>query len=251
MADRHAPPGGAERTLYVLAVLARHGQPLCVADLAGLTGLAVSTLYRQLALLKHWGFVQENAGAYAPGPTCLQLAWGFDQTSWLVRETLPEIQKLSNQTNETVGLMVAVQGQVVCLDMVESRLPLRCAFTKGKGLPLTRGASAKALLAFMASAQRKAVLQDPQAVAQLGDEGLERLSSELEQIRRQGYAVSTNEVDEGVWGVSVPIIPHVGKLLGAITVMAPVSRVENRRQQLTDLTVEAVRRIATRLHGLD
>src|SRR5690606_31515737 len=87
VADRHAPPGGAERTLYVLAVLARHGQPLCVADLAGLTGLAVSTLYRQLALLKHWGFVQENAGAYAPGPTCLQLAWGFDQTSWLVRET--------------------------------------------------------------------------------------------------------------------------------------------------------------------
>ena len=245
----NAPPGGSERTLYVLAVLARHGLPLSVAELAKLSGLAVSTLYRQLALLKHWGFVQEDAGSYMPGPTCLQLAWGFDQTSWLAREALPEMQQLSNQTNESVGLMVAAHGQVVCLEMVESRLPLRCAFTKGKGLPLTQGASAKALLAFLPPAQRRAVLQEVQA-AVTNEGGMERLAGELETIRRQGFATSTSEVDEGVWGISVPILPHAGKLLGAITLMAPVSRVETRHQQLTDLTVETVRRIASRLSCL-
>jgi len=243
------PPGGAERTLYVLATLARHGRPLTAAELAALTRLAPSTLYRQLALLKQWGFVQENAGAYMPGPTCLQLAWGFDQTSYLLHESLPEMQKLSDQTEETVGLMVAVQKQVVCLDMVESRLPLRCAFTKGKGLPLTRGASAKALLAFMPTAQRKAVLQDPDTVAQLGPGGLQRLEADLEKIRQQGYAVSADEVDQGVWGVSVPIIPHVGKLLGGITLMAPVSRVDARSRSLIEQAVAAARRISARLHS--
>ncbi|AHV94790.1 iclR helix-turn-helix domain protein [Bordetella holmesii ATCC 51541] len=47
--------GGADRVLYVLATLARHESPLTIAALAEQTGLAQSTLYRQIALLKRWG----------------------------------------------------------------------------------------------------------------------------------------------------------------------------------------------------
>ena len=42
---------GADRVLYVLATLARHDGPLSIAALAEQTGLAQSTLYRQVALL--------------------------------------------------------------------------------------------------------------------------------------------------------------------------------------------------------
>ena len=48
---------GADRVLYVLATLAWHDGPLSIAALAEQTGLAQSTLYRQVALLKRWGFV--------------------------------------------------------------------------------------------------------------------------------------------------------------------------------------------------
>lgn len=247
----HQVPGGSERTLYVLAVLARHGEPLSVAELAVKTGLAPSTLYRQLALLKRWGFVQETDGEYAPGPTCLQLAWGFDQTSYLAHEALPDMTALSERTNETVGLMVAVHDQVVCIDMVESRLPLRCTFTKGKGLPLLHGASAKALLAFLPNAQRQIILRGIAGGAGPDAIDSQALSLELEQIRRNGHAISAGEVDDGVWGISVPILPHVGKLMGAITLMAPITRVEHRRQSLTDLTVETAQRISRRLRNFD
>eukprot|EP01034_Spumella_vulgaris_P046358 gene46358-57806_t len=65
----------ADRVLHVLAVLAQHGQPMSAAELMEATGLARSTLYRQLARLKQWGFVLESSGHYAPGPLSLQLAW--------------------------------------------------------------------------------------------------------------------------------------------------------------------------------
>ena len=68
---------GAERVLLVLAARASHGKAMSVKDLLAVTGLAQSTLYRQIALLKRWGFVAENAGHYAPGPISLQLALGF------------------------------------------------------------------------------------------------------------------------------------------------------------------------------
>jgi len=241
-------PGGAERPLFVLATLAAHGAPLSVAALADTTGLATSTLYRQLALLKHWGFVQEADANYMPGPRCLQLAWGFDQSSWLMRESQPEMQDLSNQTNETVGLMVAVDEQVVCLDMVESRQSLRCTFVKGRSLPLWHGASAHALLAFLPQPQRERIMQagarhnPPVDVAQL--------QQELAHIREQGFATSTGEVDDGVWGVSVPIFPTTDRLMGAITLMAPVSRSQPRQQQWIALTRKYARRIEARLRSL-
>ena len=138
--DQSVGPG-ADRVLYVLATLARHDGPLSIAALAEKTGLAQSTLYRQVALLKRWGFVAEHEGEYGPGPLCVQLAWGFDQSSFLIHEAQPDMAALAAASGETIGLLVAVKDQAVCLDMVESQHPLRCSFTKGRGLPLARSPS--------------------------------------------------------------------------------------------------------------
>jgi len=248
--SKPSPAGGAERMLYLLTLLAQHARPLTVAELAETSGLATSTLYRQLALLKSWGFVQESAGNYMPGPTCLQLALGFDQASWLVREALPEMRRLSEKTNETIGLMVVAHEQMVCLEMVESRHSLRCAFVKGKGLPLFFGASAKSLLAFLPAARRTAIVLDAVQSGVLSDAERGELEREIIQIRSQGFAVSSSEVDEGIWGVSAPLLQGKDKLLGTLTLMAPISRAGAQTQGFIQQTRQCAARIITRLHGL-
>jgi len=70
-------PNGSERLLYVLNLLAQQGQPMSVAELIQASGLPVSTLYRQLALLKSWGFVQESGACYMPGPVVLTKPHGW------------------------------------------------------------------------------------------------------------------------------------------------------------------------------
>src|SRR5690606_2468127 len=103
-------------------------------------------------------FVAEQGGEYGPGPLCVQLAWGFDQSSFLVQESQPDMARLAGESGETVGLLVATRDQAVCLDMVESQHPLRCSFVKGRGLPLLRGASARSLMAFMPPARLRALM---------------------------------------------------------------------------------------------
>ena len=235
---------GADRVLYVLATLARHDGPLSIAALAEQTGLAQSTLYRQVALLKRWGFVAEHDGEYGPGPLSVQLAWGFDQSSFLIHEAQPDMAALAVASGETIGLLVAVRDQAVCLDMVESQHPLRCSFTKGRGLPLARarrpspaglhaGARLQAALGYLA-----------------GEAGMDpaRLSGELDHTRA-GYAVTDSEVDAGVWGVSVPIFQRAHQAVASITLMAPSTRAAQRPQALIDMTVGAARRISLKLQA--
>jgi DNA-binding IclR family transcriptional regulator len=240
---------GAERLLLVLTALASHGKAMSVKDMLGATGLAQSTLYRQVALLKRWGFVTDDDGFYAPGPICLQLALGFDVNSMLVEASRDSMMQLSRATQESVGLIVAVNDQVICLEMVESTQSLRCSFEKGRAVPLRAGASAKSLLAFMADKTRSETLGRQFA----GDDAARAaLEAELDGIRARGYAISDSEIDPGVWGVSAPVFRRTARGAGAsasITLMAPSSRAAGREQQLADWTVRTANAISARLQN--
>ncbi|BAN26651.1 IclR family transcriptional regulator [Caballeronia insecticola] len=241
---------GAERLLLVLTALASHGKAMSVKDMLGATGLAQSTLYRQVALLKRWGFVTEDAGFYAPGPISLQLALGFDINSMLVEASRDGMMQLSRTTQESVGLIVAVNDQVICLEMIESTHSLRCSFEKGRAVPLRAGASAKSLLAFMPDKARAETLE-----RQFADDHAARaaLETELDGIRARGYAVSDSEVDPGVWGVSAPVFRRASRSAGAnasITLMAPSSRAIGREHQLADWTVRTANAISSRLQAV-
>lgn len=246
---QEAPGTGAERILLVLASLAHHGKAMSVRELVGKTGLAQSTLYRQIALLKRWGFVSEDGGRYAPGPVSLQLALSFDLGSHLIEASRGAMQRLARSSGESVGLLVAVKEQVICLEMVESLHSLRCSFEKGRAVPLKAGASAKSLLAFMNERRCAEILK----IMFAGDDaGRRALSEQLAHIRTEGYVVSDSEVDPGVWGVSAPIFARGGRTSGsvaAITLMAPVTRVPGREAALIDATLSTAREISRRLQA--
>ena len=152
--------------------------------------------------------------------------------------------QLAKKCGESVGLMVAVNDQVTCLDMVDSEQSLRCSFSKGRSHPLSRGASAKAVLAHLPPAMADNIVQ-----RQLygKDEEITRLLQELAAIRSQGYAISEGEVDWGVWGVSAPVFYKPGQAAGAITLMAPAIRAEERQRELIAATVQAAAAISERL----
>lgn len=235
-----------ERVLQVLACIARHGQAISAKDLAVQTQLPLSTLYRHLVPLKKWGWVQEHAqtGAYEPGPLALQLAWGFDHHSYLMAKARPEIEQLMARSGESVGLMVYLNGQVICLDMQDSKQALRCSFSKGRANSSVRGASAKALLAFLPAPLQRSLL-----AAQGADDvpDADNLLQQLNTIRQQRYAVSENEIDQGVWGVSAPVFSGKTLLEATLSLMAPVSRAHPRQAELIQMTLAAADRLSKHL----
>ena len=248
-ADSAAPVATSERILHVLACIARQGEAMAARELAAQTGLPLSTIYRHLAVLKKWGWVQEHAcsGLYEPGPLAVQLAHGFDQHSWLMQAARPEIEQLVQRSGESVGLLCYLHGQVVCLDMQESQQALRCSFAKGRANSSVRGASAKALLAFLPETVQQQLLD--QNFIDVPDVQAHRdvVEQELQRIRTQRYATSENEIDLGVWGVSAPVFSGKSQLIATLSLMAPVHRSlvrQGGQAELINMTLAAANRIS-------
>lgn len=55
--------------------------------------------------------------------------------------------------------------------------------------------------------------------------------------------MSTGAVDEGVWGVSVPVLDRQGQLTGTVSTMAPEFRGRRNHQALLTLTHAAAQDI--------
>jgi DNA-binding IclR family transcriptional regulator len=237
-------PAHSDRALLVLSVLAQSKAPLSAAELAQATGLAQSTLYRHIATLRRWGFVMESEGRYSPGPVSVQLASGFDDNSELVLAARPHMEALARQSHESVALITIVNERVVCLEMIDSEHSLRCSFDRGRSVPARDGASAKCLLAHLPAEQRDALLELIE-----GEDPAQRAAriAELDAIRQAGHAVTQGEVDPGVWGASAPLLAAGKQLRGAITLMAPLTRVAGLEDALTHMTVVTAARISRAL----
>jgi len=229
-----------QRAIAYLLHLAGEG-PTSVPRMAEHFGVPVSTAYRYVAALKDAGLVWVlPGGALGLGPRCVQLETSFRQSvdSWSpYRAVMGELARI---TGETVALLVPLEHEAVCIDTVESDQPLRYTFSKGVAKPMLRGASTKVMLPYLPDHCVEALFERDTV---LGPEGRVRLMADLPRIRQQGYAVSREEVDQGVWAVGVPVLNDSGKLEGALSIIAPIFRVEGREAFLIRATLEATKQM--------
>ncbi|PTW59319.1 IclR family transcriptional regulator [Breoghania corrubedonensis] len=230
----------AERILDALFVVTASDKPMSANEIAAALDVPLSTAYRHIAVLKHYDLVVDlgREAGFAPGIGCWRIGRGFDDNRFLATLAEPEMRALAARTQESVGLMRAAAGDVYCAEMIESPLSLRCSFVKGSAQPLRAGASAKSLLAFMSQARRSAALKNGPTGA-----ALQKLEADLAAIRSQGYAESESEVDFGVWGVSAPVFSAPGQMECSLTVMVPVIRVGDRREEFIAATVASAENI--------
>lgn len=224
-----------DRILSVLAFVVSAAKPVSPQEIAAGLALPISTVYRLLTHLKTWGFISDSTqkSRYSAGAVSLQMSQQFMAHSFLFDAARPALQRLSSRTQETVALIVSNQYQTICVDMIESPQALRCSFSVGKGQSLTRGASAKTLLAFSSTHMQQAVLSkylpDPAQQAEL--------QQQLQRIKTQGYGVSVGELDPGVWGAAAPIFKRQA-LQGIVAIMAPHSRVMGKEPILIQAVLD-------------
>ncbi|MDD0974785.1 IclR family transcriptional regulator [Pseudomonas fontis] len=233
-----------DRLLQILVALGQADEALSAKELSLNLEQPLSSTYRHLKTLLRWGLAEDNGqGRYLPGPACLQLAKKFDREAVLVTLAKPELKRLAELSQESVALMVPSNGQAICIELIDSPQPLRCCYQKGLAQPLRVGASARVLLAHMDALRSQAILEE-QGVE---DDALATYQQSFIAIREQGYAVSLSEIDEGIWGVSAPVVDSRNRLHGAISLMAPAFRAEQSAERLTRWTREVALRVSARL----
>jgi DNA-binding IclR family transcriptional regulator len=246
-----SPKSGAETARKVLQLLLQfnHSRPTAtVRELADASGLSLPTAHRYVALLKDMGLIEESRRAsYQLGWRVLQLAQAARAATGLAQVAEPVMTRLVEEIDESVTLLQLTGLDMQCIGQVESEHVVRLTFKPGQRLPLTAGASARVLLASLSDDERTRRLDalaagDPDFAARR-----ERFEGEIEEASGQGWAISREEIDRGIWAVSAPI-KEGPVTVAALAVAGPLYRLEaGMQQRVVDLATSAAEEIGRNL----
>jgi len=232
--------------LDILFVVAEANSTLSVSEIAEKVELPESTTYRLLQTLEQNGIIERRGkGRIGLGLKILDLARSLHGQidSELYTIARPIMESLTEKLNETSLLMVRTGMQVVCIQNVNSRHLLRMAVENGRILPLNKGASGKAILAF----ETPRIIE--QALKSLeDDEAASRLDRELETIRHSGSSVTIGEVDPDVCAIAVPIFDAYRRVIASLSLAGLSNRFkEEAIPGMIETVAEAARQISKKL----
>ena len=238
ISDREkSPMRSLERALHILAVLEEGGSGMSVTELGRASQLSKATVLRILLVLERYQFVEKRHGRYRLGTTVLPLAHEYVLGNELVRVALPVLQELARTTKETASLFVRVGFKRIAVQRVEGVNPLRFDLPIGQRLTLHVGAG-KALAAAMPAGGRQQWMDELEEMFLAKGETFSRkaLIEDLENIRRQGYAVAVGDRLEGTFAISAPVIDAFKATIAVVTVAGAVERLSPKR--IESLSVE-------------
>ena len=227
------------RALDILSLLTEETPSVSIRDITEATGLPKTTVLRLVHTLEHSGLLWATSGGYVAGPGLWRWAY-LARRSWqLPPETQALMRELGARHQETVNLYVLRDICRVCVAQQESPRPLRHVVQVGDELPLWAGASSKVLLSDAPDALLARVARRSPA----GDSHLETLREWAAVARRDGYAVSHGEREEGLSAVAAPVTGRSGAVVAALALSGPTLRFTAERVAAftTDLKQAAAR----------
>lgn len=225
----------------VLEALALQARPMALAEVSEAADLSKSNAHRLLQTLEGCGFVNREAVSqkYSASLRMWELgAFTFDRMD-LRALARPHLETLASETEETVHLSVFDRNEALFLDKIDGSHAVRTYVNVGDRAPCYCSASGKALLAHMpddiVAAVGQTITQHTDQTVRNADE----LRQHLQRVRDRGYSLTNGEWRMQVTGVSTAVLSETGKVICAIGVAGPQSRMQ---EQGLERYVEAVER---------
>jgi DNA-binding IclR family transcriptional regulator len=197
----------------VLVIHAAAAAPCSLGELQAATGLPRATAHRLAASLEAHGLLRRDSdGRFDLGQGLVPLGRIAAERFPLVELGRPVLERLRDDTGESVQLFVREGGQRRCVLSLESTHGLRWIVPEGALLPLDVGSAGRVLSG---------------------------------EVGRHGWVQSIGEREAGVASVSAPVTAADGSVLAAVSVSGPIERLSRQPAQRFGPTVVAAARQLT------
>jgi IclR family acetate operon transcriptional repressor len=240
-----------QRAAAILRAVAESPTGDTASRLARTTGLPISTTLRLIHTLESEGFLtRQGNGRYVIGLVLARLGHDAGHGDLLDATARAALDRVAAETRETVTLSI-VRGREALDVVLQLDTPhlIQAVSWVGRRYPLHASSSGKALLATFEPARLEQFLEAPLerlTAATITEPGV--LRRELELVTARGYAEISDELEDGLASLSVPIFEHTGRLVATLNVTGPTFRfdAERRLAALTPMR-KAVTQIEARL----
>lgn len=221
-----------ERALDILEVLSRAEREMGVTEIGPAVGLANGTTHRLLSTLVGRGYARQVPGSrkYILGPKSILLASsGRERLGPLARPFLKELTEVSQESSNLAALD---RNSVVYIEQVPASRMVRMFTEAGNRVPAHASGAGKVLLAYQPAGVVDSIVGKAKKLPSLTPHTVtdpQQLREELLRIRGQGYALDSEEVEEGVRCLAAPVVGADGKVVAAISISGPAGRLEGPR----------------------
>ena len=218
---------------------------MSLAELSRASGLNKTTTHRLLRALQSESLIDRNpaTSSYSLGAGLMALGVQALASSDLRRRVRPVLRTLARETGETATLEVPFEDSMLILDEVAGNHVLGSAGNIGTRWPIHATSTGKVWLAF-----------DETGIDRLGETlkaltantltDKDALQPQLAEIRRRGYAITVDEIEEGFTAVATIIRGVLGDVQGALSIGGPTQRLTAaRRKELGTVLSRAAQRL--------
>ena len=224
-----------DRAAQILVRLIESDEVLTLSGVMEETRLPKSTAARLLRALERNGLAQRQpGGGFRPGPVLVDYARRDTAVGDLAALALPFLQQLEEATGETSNIAIPTPAGVARLAQVQQHAPPEETGSAGE----SRRTRPRWARCSWPSAQRSPRTADCHASARTRSPASRELLAELEQVRRNGYATTWEELEAGLCSTAAPVRGTRGTVIAAISVSAPTVR--TTRERLAVLTRHVV-----------
>lgn len=245
-----------ERALKVLLLMAEWDRPAGVTETSNSLKVPKASISRILSTFKEYDFVIQNpeTETFCLGPGILRVSEKVRLKDILVQLARPFLGSLAEKTGEVSNLGIIHNRKVLVLSSVERLADSRITVHLGPIAELHCSSLGKALLVDKSPHSISSLVGDPPFPALTANTKttLEELREEINTVKSTGISIDNEETEEGLMCIGAPIQDWNGKVLAAISVSAPKSRLIGQRFKITkNLVAQVAAEISDRVTSRD
>lgn len=246
----------SDRLFGVLELLADKGA-MGLMDITSEIDLNKSTVHRVLISLQYMGYVKQNPedGKYEVTLKIVEMANKIMGRIDVIGEVRVYLRELMERTGETVHFVKLEDSDAIYIDKIESRKNnIQMISRIGSRIPCYCSGVGKAMVADMPEDMARSIWEKSEVVART-EHTITKYSDFvklLADIREKGYAMDDEENELGVRCVAVSLDIPDGQEHYAISISAPVGRMDDARiGELSKELLKVKKRIKEEFQHMD
>ena len=218
-----------QRGLAVIRAFDADNPTLTLSDVARSTGLPRAAARRFLLTLVDLGYIRVDGRQFRLSPQVLELGRPYLSSLTLPEIALPHLRELTNELRESSSLAVLDGTDIVYVAHAPAKRILSISITIGTrdvafatslGRVLLAGQTDDWLDTYLATIELPPIT--PRTI-----NTPDKLRTELHRIRRQGWALVDQELEDGLRAIATPIHDEHGNVIAAANLAVHASRWSN------------------------
>lgn len=214
------------RGLGVIRSFSAEAPAQTLSEVATRSGLTRAGARRILLTLQALGYVHSDGKLYRLTPRILELGFAYLTALPIWNLAEPVMERLSDAVGESCSAAVLDGSDIVYVLRVHTHKIVSLNLNVGTRLPAYCTSMGRVLLAGLDDAEVQQRLRASERRANtrhtLTDEA--ELMARVQQVRRQGWALVNQELEEGLISIAAPVRNRAGAVIAALNVSGQANR---------------------------